>query len=212
MRDLNSLDFAGRVVLLTGTPLQNDTAELWSLLNFVDGRRFADKEDFESKFGAVKGAGQVEALHKVLAPYLLRRLKQDVEHKLPPRVETLIECELMPLQKKCYRALFERNFKFLRHGCNDDRALANFNNVMMEVRKCCQHPFLLDGVEEAPSTPTSARPSTPVHTAASTRSPSLCGPRERVTGACGAGSARRSTLPLDVNGRAASNTKASGTM
>ena len=149
VRDLNSLDFAGRVVLLTGTPLQNDTAELWSLLNFVDGRRFADKEDFESKFGAVKGAGQVEALHKVLAPYLLRRLKQDVEHKLPPRVETLIECELMPLQKKCYRALFERNFKFLRHGCNDDRALANFNNVMMEVRKCCQHPFLLDGVEEA---------------------------------------------------------------
>ena len=55
----------------------------------------------------------------------------------------------MPLQKKCYRALFERNFKFLRQGCNDDRALANFNNVMMEVRKCCQHPFLLDGVEEA---------------------------------------------------------------
>ena len=149
VRDLNTLDFAGRVVLLTGTPLQNDTAELWSLLNFVDGRRFADKEDFESKFGAVKKAGQVEALHKVLAPYLLRRLKQDVEHKLPPRVETLIECELMPLQKKCYRALFERNFKFLRHGCNDDRALANFNNVMMEVRKCCQHPFLLDGVETA---------------------------------------------------------------
>ena len=149
VRDLHTFDFAGRVVLLTGTPLQNDTAELWSLLNFVDGRRFADKEDFESKFGAVKKAGQVEALHKVLAPYLLRRLKQDVEHKLPPRVETLVECELMPLQKKCYRALFERNFKFLRHGCNDDRALANFNNVMMEVRKCCQHPFLLDGVEEA---------------------------------------------------------------
>lgn len=148
-RDLRSLDFSGRVVLLTGTPLQNDTAELWSLLNFVDGRRFAEKDEFESRFGAVKRAGQVEALHKVLAPYLLRRLKQDVEHKLPPRVETLIECELMPLQKKCYRALFERNFKFLRHGCGDDRALANFNNVMMEVRKCCQHPFLIDGVEEA---------------------------------------------------------------
>ena len=103
-RDLRSLDFSGRVVLLTGTPLQNDTAELWSLLNFVDGRRFTEKDEFESRFGAVKRAGQVEALHKVLAPYLLRRLKQDVEHKLPPRVETLIECELMPLQKKCYRA------------------------------------------------------------------------------------------------------------
>ena len=102
--------------MLTGTPLQNDTAELWSLLNFVDAGRFASKDEFESAFGAMTAARQVETLHKVLAPYLLRRLKQDVEHKLPPRVETLIECELMPLQKKCYRALFERNFKFLRHG------------------------------------------------------------------------------------------------
>jgi len=164
-RDLRTLDFAGRVVLLTGTPLQNDTAELWSLLNFVDAQRFASKEDFEKKFGAVKAAGQVEALHKVLAPYLLRRLKCDVEHKLPPRVETLIECELAPLQKKCYRALFERNFSFLRQGCGDARALANFTNLMMEVRKCCQHPFLLDGVEEAFATQQAARLAKPRTTA-----------------------------------------------
>ena len=111
MRDLHTL-IGRRVVLLTGTPLQNDTAELWSLLNFVDGRRFADKEDFD-QFGAVKKAGQVEALHKVLAPYLLRRLKQDVEHKLPPASRPSPR-RTMPLQKKCYRALFERNFKFLR--------------------------------------------------------------------------------------------------
>lgn len=149
VRDLRTMDFAGRVVLLTGTPLQNDTAELWSLLNFVDRRKFASKDEFEMAFGAVKAAGQVEALHRVLAPYLLRRLKCDVEHKLPPRVETLIECELMPLQKKCYRALFERNFSFLRQGCHDQRGFANFSNLMMEIRKCCQHPFLLDGVEEA---------------------------------------------------------------
>ena len=79
-RDLRSMDFAGRVVLLTGTPLQNDTTELWSLLNFVDRHRFASNEEFEAAFGAVKGAGKVEALHKVLRPYLLWRLKCDVEH------------------------------------------------------------------------------------------------------------------------------------
>jgi len=62
-------------------------------------------------------------------------------------VETLIECELMPLQKKCYRALFERDFPFLRQECNDQRALAKFSTLV--VRKCCQHPFLFDGVEEA---------------------------------------------------------------
>ena len=94
-------------------------------------------------------AAQVERLQKVLGPYILRRLKQDVEQKLPPRSETLVECELAPLQKKCYRALFERNFSFLRQGCDSKENFGNFANVMMEVRKCCQHPFLLDGVEAA---------------------------------------------------------------
>jgi chromodomain-helicase-DNA-binding protein 6 len=89
---------------------------------YFNVRRYT-KEDFEAAFGAVRGAGQVEALHGVLAPYLLRRLKADVEHRLPPRVETLIECELMPLQKKCYRALFERNFAFLRQGALTSRPL-----------------------------------------------------------------------------------------
>ena len=79
----------------------------------------------------------------------------DVEQKLPPRVETLVECELAPLQKKCYRALFERNFPSypqrlvaddatiaIKEEENGENALSMFRNVMMEVRKCCQHPFL----------------------------------------------------------------------
>ena len=146
--DLNTLPVE-RICLLTGTPLQNNTAELWSLLNFVDANHFSNADDFEAAFGGMASAAQVERLQQVLGPYLLRRLKRDVEHKLPPRCETLVECELAPLQKKCYRALFERNFSFLRQGCDSKENFANFANVMMEVRKCCQHPFLLDGVEAA---------------------------------------------------------------
>ena len=146
--DLSSLSVE-RVCLLTGTPLQNNTTELWSLLNFVDAKHFSNSEDFEAAFGGMAKAAQVERLQKVLGPYILRRLKQDVEQKLPPRSETLVECELAPLQKKCYRALFERNFSFLRQGCDSKENFGNFANVMMEVRKCCQHPFLLDGVEAA---------------------------------------------------------------
>jgi len=146
--DLSSLPVE-RVCLLTGTPLQNNTTELWSLLNFVDAKHFSNSEDFETAFGGMAKAAQVERLQKVLGPYILRRLKRDVEQKLPPRSETLVECELAPLQKKCYRALFERNFNFLRQGCDSKENFANFANVMMEVRKCCQHPFLLDGVEAA---------------------------------------------------------------
>lgn len=146
--DLNTLPVE-RICLLTGTPLQNNTAELWSLLNFVDADHFSNADDFEAAFGGMASASQVEKLQKVLGPYLLRRLKRDVEHKLPARCETLVECELAPLQKKCYRALFERNFSFLRQGCDSKENFANFANIMMEVRKCCQHPFLLDGVEAA---------------------------------------------------------------
>jgi chromodomain-helicase-DNA-binding protein 6 len=146
--DLNSLSVE-RTCLLTGTPLQNNTAELWSLLNFIDAKHFSTAEDFEAAFGGMAKAAQVQRLQKVLGPYLLRRLKCDVEQKLPPRSETLVECELAPLQKKCYRALFERNFSFLRQGCDSRENFANFANIMMEVRKCCQHPFLLDGVEAA---------------------------------------------------------------
>jgi len=153
-----------KTLLLTGTPLQNNVGELWSLLKFVDPQRFADREKFEKVFGNISTAKHVDALHAVLKPYLLRRLKTDVEQKLPPRVETLVECELAPLQKKCYRALFERNFSFLSSASgaddatiamkeeeNGENALSMFRNVMMEVRKCCQHPFLLDGVENAVS-------------------------------------------------------------
>ena len=153
-----------KTLLLTGTPLQNNVGELWSLLKFVDPQRFAEREKFEKVFGNISTANHVDALHAVLKPYLLRRLKTDVEQKLPPRVETLVECELAPLQKKCYRALFERNFSFLSSASgsddatismkeeeNGENALSMFRNVMMEVRKCCQHPFLLDGVENAVS-------------------------------------------------------------
>ena len=147
--DLSSLSVE-RICLLTGTPLQNNTSELWSLLNFIDSKHFSNAEEFETKFEGMVKAAQVERLQKVLGPYILRRLKRDVEQKLPPRSETLVECELAPLQKKCYRALFERNFAFLKQGSSASREnFANFANIMMEVRKCCQHPFLLDGVEAA---------------------------------------------------------------
>lgn len=78
-------------VLLTGTPLQNKTEELWALLNFAEPKRFNDVDDFLSKFGDLKNAKQVANLHDLLKPYLLRRIKEDVEKSLPPKEETIIE-------------------------------------------------------------------------------------------------------------------------
>ncbi|TMW56863.1 hypothetical protein Poli38472_006873 [Pythium oligandrum] len=134
-------------VLLTGTPLQNKTEELWALLNFLDGKSFPSVTDFLDKFGDLHEAQQVADLHKMLKPYLLRRVKEDVEKSLPPKEETIIEVELTPVQKQWYRAIYERNTAFLSRGGNPNN-VPNLMNVMMELRKCCNHPYLNNGVEE----------------------------------------------------------------
>jgi len=134
-------------LLLTGTPLQNSTEELWSLLNFSDSSTFSSKDLFVEKFGQLSDAKQVSQLHSILKPYLLRRVKEDVEKSLPPKVETILEVSLTPIQKTYYKAIYEKNTSFLFKGSKPSNA-PSLMNVMMELRKCCNHPFLIKGVEE----------------------------------------------------------------
>lgn len=102
-----------KILLLTGTPLQNNVEELWTLLNFLDGERFKSKDMFLEQFGELKDSSQVEKLHAELKPFLLRRMKEDVEKSLAPKEETIIEVELTVLQKQYYRAIYEKNTEFL---------------------------------------------------------------------------------------------------
>jgi chromodomain-helicase-DNA-binding protein 7 len=134
-------------VLLTGTPLANATEELWALLNFAEPSSFPSKEDFLEKFGQLTDAGQVSELHSVLKPFLLRRVKEDVEKSLPPKEETILEVTLTPIQKKFYKAIYERNTMYLFKGAKPSNS-PSLMNVMMELRKCCNHPFLVRGAEE----------------------------------------------------------------
>jgi SNF2 family DNA or RNA helicase len=134
-------------VLLTGTPLANATEELWALLHFANPINFPSKEDFLEKFGELTDSSQVEELHNVLKPYLLRRVKEDVEKSLPPKEETILEVTLTPIQKKFYKAIYERNTSFLFKGAKPSNS-PSLMNVMMELRKCCNHPFLIRGAEE----------------------------------------------------------------
>jgi SNF2 family DNA or RNA helicase len=134
-------------LLLTGTPLQNSTEELWSLLNFSDPKAFASKENFVEKFGQLSDSKQVSELHSVLRPYLLRRVKEDVEKSLPPKEETILEVTLTPIQKTYYKAIYEKNTTFLFKGSKSGNA-PSLMNIMMELRKCCNHPFLIKGAEE----------------------------------------------------------------
>lgn len=77
---------------------------------------------------------------------MLRRLKEDVEKNLAPKEETIIEVELTNIQKKYYRAILEKNFTFLsKGGCGGHANVPNLLNTMMELRKCCNHPYLING-------------------------------------------------------------------
>jgi len=132
-------------LLLTGTPIQNNTEELHTLLSFVDKERFCDKESFMREFGNISEFSQLNKLHEKLRPYILRREKDNVEKTVPPKEEVVIEVELTVVQKQYYRAIYEQNTAFLYKGQARDGP--RLSNLAMELRKCCLHPFLIKGAQ-----------------------------------------------------------------
>jgi len=132
-------------ILMTGTPLQNNTVELWSLMNFIEPAKFPDLEKFQARFGTITTQEQVEQLQRRIAPHLLRRVKEDVAKDIPPKAETIIDVELTTMQKQYYRAIFEHNHAFLMQNLKGN--MPKLMNIQMELRKCCNHPFLINGVE-----------------------------------------------------------------
>uniref|UniRef100_A0A7S2RL01 Chromodomain-helicase-DNA-binding protein n=2 Tax=Mucochytrium quahogii TaxID=96639 RepID=A0A7S2RL01_9STRA len=143
---MNRIKGANRL-LLTGTPLQNNISELWSLLNYCDPHFFYDHEVFLQKYGDMRSKEQLDQLQAEIAPYMLRRVKEDVEKSIPPKEETIIDIELTMIQKRYYRAIFDKNRQVLYKGCKSGNK-PQLINVEMELRKCCNHPFLIAGVQD----------------------------------------------------------------
>jgi SNF2 family DNA or RNA helicase len=134
-------------VLATGTPLQNRLEELFALLTFLEPEKFPSEEEFLSDYGDLQKSEDVSKLQDLLKPLMLRRLKEDVEKTIPIKEETIVEVELTGPQKKYYKAILERNFNFLSKGCKGSN-MPNLINTMMELRKCCIHPYLIKGAED----------------------------------------------------------------
>ncbi|XVE97353.1 hypothetical protein REPUB_Repub03eG0012300 [Reevesia pubescens] len=130
--------------LLTGTPLQNNLDELFMLMHFLDAGKFGSLEEFQEEFKDISQEEQISRLHKMLAPHLLRRVKKDVMKELPPKKELILRVELSSKQKEYYKAILTRNYQILtRRG----GAQISLINVVMELRKLCCHPYMLEGVE-----------------------------------------------------------------
>uniref|UniRef100_W5KJ44 Chromodomain helicase DNA binding protein 2 n=1 Tax=Astyanax mexicanus TaxID=7994 RepID=W5KJ44_ASTMX len=138
-------------LLITGTPLQNSLKELWSLLHFLMPDKFESWEDFEDEHGKGRDNGY-QSLHKVLEPFLLRRVKKDVEKSLPAKVEQILRVDMSAQQKQFYKWILTRNYKALSKGTRGSSS--GFLNIVMELKKCCNHGFLIkqpeDGDGETP--------------------------------------------------------------
>ncbi|CAB3401145.1 unnamed protein product [Caenorhabditis bovis] len=145
-------------LLITGTPLQNKLPELWALLNFLLPTIFSSCGTFEQWFNApFATTGEkveltdeetmliIRRLHKVLRPFLLRRLKKEVESQLPEKTEYIVKCDMSALQNVLYT--------HMQQGLLLDGKMSTGSktlmNTMMHLRKLCNHPFLFPHVEES---------------------------------------------------------------
>ena len=146
LRHLNQLKLKNKIIL-TGTPLQNHITELWTILNFLNPSKFPSREEFLEEFGELNATSAVK-LKAGMKRFLLRRMKSDVEKSLPTKEEKVIEVELTSVQKQYYRALFERNREFLQRGVKNRSNVSSLRNIVMELRKCASHPYLIAGAED----------------------------------------------------------------
>ena len=149
-------------LILTGTPLQNNLGELWAMLNFVLPNIFKSVKTFDEWFNTpfANTGGQdkmelteeeqilvIRRLHKVLRPFLLRRLKKDVEKDLPDKTEKVIRCKFSALQAKLHKQMSQHNRLVVSDGKGGKTTARGLSNMIMQLRKLCNHPFVFDEVE-----------------------------------------------------------------
>ncbi|KAL9090659.1 MAG: hypothetical protein Q9165_005147 [Trypethelium subeluteriae] len=131
-------------LLITGTPMQNNYAELAALLNFLKPGQgdIADEVDLDDQTAAQK----VSEIRKIIDPLILRRTKNRVEKDLPPKSEKIIRVALSDYQLEYYKNILAKNYTALNQGSKGQKA--SLLNITMQLKKCSNHAFLVPVAEQ----------------------------------------------------------------
>lgn len=133
-------------LLITGTPLQNNIKELAALCNFLMPGKFNIEQEIDFETPDAQQEQYIKDLQKKIQPFILRRLKKDVEKSLPSKTERILRVELSDLQTDYYKNIITKNYSALNAGNNGSQI--SLLNVMSELKKASNHPYLFDGAEE----------------------------------------------------------------
>ncbi|GCE99736.1 putative DNA helicase ino80 [Zygosaccharomyces mellis] len=146
-------------LLLTGTPIQNSMQELWALLHFIMPSLFDSHDEFNEWFSrdieshaeanTTLNQQQLRRLHMILKPFMLRRVKKNVQSELGDKIEVDVMCDLTHRQAKLYQVLKSQvsaNYDAIENAAGSDDASSDQNliNTVMQFRKVCNHPDLFE--------------------------------------------------------------------
>ncbi|KAK4999651.1 ATP-dependent DNA helicase Hrp3 [Elasticomyces elasticus] len=131
-------------LLITGTPMQNTLGELSALMDFLMPGKVHVEENIDL---ASEGASKkIAELTDAISPYMIRRTKQKVENDLPPKTEKIVRVELSDVQLDYYKHILTRNYAALNQGAKGPKQ--SLLNIMMELKKASNHPFMFPNAEE----------------------------------------------------------------
>lgn len=132
---------------------QNNLHELWSLLNYILPNVFANSDDFDKWFDSdncLRGNDDiVKRLHTILRPFMLRRIKSEVEKSLLPKEELKLFVGLTTIQRETYKKVLMKDVQSI-NSVNGKPSQKAINNIMMGLRKAANHPYLIENVEPGP--------------------------------------------------------------
>lgn len=153
-----------RRLLMTGTPIQNNLTELWALMHFCMPSIFGTLEQFLSTFKedghpssgekVAEVKDQFRTLKYILGAFMLRRMKSKLIEcgtlVLPPLTEITVMAPLVSLQKKVYMSILRKELPKLLAFSSGPSGHQSLQNIVIQLRKACSHPYLFPGIEPEP--------------------------------------------------------------